>query len=85
MLATTWMPVGRWVTRIALATLLTFWPPGPLARTNATISMSFSGTTRPVSSNSGVTSTVAKLVWRLPSALNGLTRASRCVPRSQFM
>ena len=32
-------------------------------------------------SNSGVTSTVAKLVWRFPSALNGDTRARRCVPR----
>ena len=30
-------------------------------------------------------STVAKLVWRLPWALNGLTRARRCVPRSQLM
>jgi hypothetical protein len=77
------IPVGLCTSRTALATLFTFCPPGPLDRANAVISRSFSGITRSFSSNSGVTSTVAKLVCRLPWLLNGLTRASRCVPRSQ--
>ena len=39
----TWMPVGLWVMRTAVATLFTFCPPGPLARTKATMSMSAFG------------------------------------------
>jgi hypothetical protein len=47
---------------MALATLLTFCPPGPLARTKGVTSTSRSGISTLVSSNSGMTSTVAKLV-----------------------
>ena len=43
------MPVGLWVMRTAEATLLTFWPPGPLARTKATKSSSSSGISTSVS------------------------------------
>ena len=70
--------------RTADATLFTFCPPGPLARTKATISMSASGISISPSSSSksGTTSTEAKLVCRLPWALNGLGRTSRCTPAS---
>ena len=44
--------------------------------------MSLAASDASINTGSGVTSTVAKLVCRLPWALNGLTRASRCVPRS---
>jgi hypothetical protein len=45
--------------------------------------MSFSGiSTSCASSMSGMTSTAAKLVWRLPAAPNGLMRTRRCVPAS---
>jgi len=78
------MPVGLCTMRTADATLFTFCPPGPDERANVVISRSFSGISTLVSANSGTTSTVAKLVWRLPWALKGLTRASRCVPRSHL-
>ncbi len=42
-------------------------------------SISMSGT----SSRNGVTLTAAKAVWRLPWALNGEMRTSRCTPCSE--
>ena len=83
-LETTMIPVGLCTMRTADATLLTFCPPGPLERAKVVSSISVSGMFSSTSSNSGVTSTVEKLVCRLPCALKGLTRASRCVPRSQL-
>ena len=76
------MPVGLWVMRTAVATLFTFCPPGPLARTKATMSRSVSGIVDvgSASSNSGTTVNAAKLVCRLPCALNGLGRTRRCTP-----
>ena len=76
------MPVGMCVSRMALEVLLTCCPPGPLARiacssrSSSRISISISSET------SGETSTAAKLVCRLPSALNGLMRTRRWMPLS---
>ena len=76
------MPVGRWVIRTAESVVLTDWPPGPDER-NTSTRMSLSGMSiASVSSISGMTSTAAKLVCRLPAELNGLIRTSRCVPAS---
>src|SRR5213076_1188618 len=52
------IPVGLWVIRTAVATLFTFCPPSPLARTKATMSRSVSGISELLfSSNSGTTVT----------------------------
>ena len=68
--------------RTAESVVLTLWPPGPLERKTST-RMSLSGTSITLaSSSSGMTSTAAKLVWRLPAELKGLIRTSRCVPAS---
>ena len=78
----TTVPVGRWVMRTAESVVFTDWPPGPLER-NTSTRMSFSGiSTSCASSMSGMTSTAAKLVCRLPAAPNGLMRTRRCVPAS---
>ena len=75
-------PVGMCRIRTAVSTLFTFWPPAPPER-EVVISRSLSGMSSFTSSSSlGITSTPAKLVWRLSLALNGEMRTSRWVPFS---
>ncbi len=68
--------------RTAESVVLTDCPPGPDER-NTSTRMSPSGTsTSTASSITGMTSTAAKLVWRLSAPPKGLMRASRWVPAS---
>ncbi len=77
------MPVGLWISRTADDVLLMCWPPAPDER-NTCISMSASSTSMSTSPSCsiGTTDSAANAVCRLPCALNGLMRTSRCTPRS---
>ena len=57
------IPVGKWVIRTAVSTLLTFWPPLPPAL-EVVMSKSLSGISKLIDSspNMGIISTPAKLV-----------------------
>ena len=76
------MPLGMCVMRTAESVLFTCWPPAPDAR-NVSMRMSSSSISiAAASSRSGATITCAKLVWRRCAESNGLSRTSRCLPRS---
>ena len=78
------MPVGLWIRRTAEDVLLMCWPPAPEER-NTCISMSLGLISIWMfSSSSGITSRLAKLVWRRALASNGLMRTRRCTPCSLF-
>ncbi|MNS50597.1 hypothetical protein D3C72_832500 [compost metagenome] len=74
--------VGRCVMRMAVSTLFTFWPPAPPERKVSMRSSLGSMSSSRSASISGITSTPAKAVWRLPAELNGEMRTNRCVPFS---
>ena len=75
------IPVGRWIRCTAVATLLTFCPPGPCAV--VIISLTSAGSTSlATSSGSAITATVAVLVWIRPCASVAGTRFTWCVPAS---
>mmetsp|Transcript_5060 Transcript_5060/g.17564 ORF Transcript_5060/g.17564 Transcript_5060/m.17564 type:complete len:352 (+) Transcript_5060:2715-3770(+) len=78
------MPVGMCLIRTAVSTLLTFCPPFPPARI-VVISRSSSGmaTSATSSGSSGITSTAANDVSRVPPELKGDMRTKRCVPFSE--
>ncbi|MNT76497.1 hypothetical protein D3C72_2155080 [compost metagenome] len=74
--------VGRWVMRMAVSTLFTFWPPAPPER-KVSMRRSLGSMSRSMSASiSGITSTPAKAVCRLPAELKGEMRTRRCVPFS---
>ncbi len=75
------IPIAQTDTGLYLIDILTT---GTTQRKVSQESLAGSTYTSMVSSTSGVTKTLAKLVIRLPWALKGETRTSRCTPFSLF-
>jgi len=76
------MPVGICVSRTAESVVFTHWPPGPLERyTSTRTSFGFKFTSMS-SDITGMTSTLANVVWRRPLMSVGEMRTSRCTPCS---
>lgn len=73
------MPVGPWKRSMAVSTLLTFWPPAPLARA-VLICTSVMSSSSVTSSTSGMMATVAVDVWMRPPESVAGTRCTRCTP-----
>ena len=73
-----------WVKRTPVETLLTFCPPAPPERKVSILMSSSRISTSMVSSNSGITSTDVKEVWRRLAESNGEIRTKRCTPISDL-
>jgi hypothetical protein len=78
----TTMPVGTWVMRIAESVLLMCWPPAPEARKVSVRRSAGIDLDLDLSSISGYTYRLAKLVWRPPEESKGDLRTRRCTPVS---
>ena len=76
------MLVGMCVSRTAESVVLMCWPPAPLARKVSVRTSAGLMSISIVSSTSGETKTLAKLVWRPPAESKGLLRTRRCTPVS---